>query len=55
MNGSRAMTGVKQIRTIVMTFAQGPHRGYPSVLTTLLLIALSVSKTPSPVTATASK
>ena len=35
---------------------EGPHaRGYPSVFTTFLLIALSVSKTPSPVSATASK
>jgi hypothetical protein len=35
---------------------QGPHGGgYPRVFTTLLLIALRVSKTPSPVSATASK
>ena len=56
MNGSSAMTGVKQIRTSVMMFGR-VHMAttYPSVLTTFLLIALSVSKTPSPVSATASK
>ena len=56
MNGSSAMTGVKQIRTSVMMFGSVHMRGrYPSVLTTLLLIALRVSNTPSPVSATASK
>ena len=56
MNGSSAMTGVKQMRTRVMMFGRvHMARAYPSVLTTFLLMPFSVSKTPSPVSATASK
>ena len=49
MNGSSAMTGVKQIRTSVMMLGRvHMPAGYPSVLTTFLLMALRVSNTPSP-------
>ena len=50
------MTGVKQMRTSVMMLGRVHMRDrYPSVFTTFLLMALRVSNTPSPVSATASK
>ena len=66
MNGSSAMTGVRQIRTSVRMFGRFHMARFridaahsvltpTTVLSTSLLTALRVSNTPSPFMATASK
>ena len=60
MNGSSAMTGVRAIRASVRMFGRVQRTaavasGQLSVFSTSFEIAFSVSNTPSPRTATASK